>query len=89
MSLMTGAPRSATIQVTQDCELVMVDKPSFQEILAAAPHLAERISDVLVERQAALEESLSTRAARSQAEKTRESVALLTTIRQFFALRNG
>lgn len=89
MSLMTGEPRTATIQATRDCELVIVDKASFRAILAAAPHLAERITEVLVERQAALEENLSNRSARSQAEKAAKSNALLTTIRQFFALRQG
>jgi len=89
MSLMTGEPRSATIQATRDCELVMVDKASFRAILAAAPHLAERITEVLVERQAALEENLSHRAVRSQADKAAKSSALLDTIRQFFALRQG
>ncbi|HSN99494.1 MAG TPA: cyclic nucleotide-binding domain-containing protein, partial [Candidatus Nanopelagicales bacterium] len=87
MSVMTGAPRAATIQATRDCELCVVDKPAFQEILAAAPHLAERITEVLVERQAALEESLSSRAVRSTTDREAKSSALLGTIRQFFALR--
>ena len=87
MSLMTGAPRAATIQAMRDCELCVVDKPAFQEILAAAPHLAERITEVLVERQAALEESLSARATRSTTDRAAKSSALLGTIRQFFALR--
>lgn len=89
MSLMTGEPRSATIQAIQDCELAVVDKASFQEILAAAPHLAERITEVLIERQAALEENLSARVARNPEERAAKSNALLKTIRQFFALRGG
>lgn len=89
MSLMTGEPRSATIQAIQDCELAVVDKASFQQILAEAPHLAERITEVLIERQAALEESISVRMARNPDERAAKSNALLTTIRQFFSLRQG
>src|SRR5690606_40205105 len=51
MSLMTGEPRSATIQALSDCELVKVDKAAFHEILAAAPEIAEKITDVLAARQ--------------------------------------
>jgi small-conductance mechanosensitive channel len=86
MSLMTGERRAATIQATADCELIKVDKDSFHEILAAAPHLAERITQVLVERQAALEENLSARTARTRAETEAKSHALLSRIRLFFSL---
>ncbi|WP_437309896.1 cyclic nucleotide-binding domain-containing protein [Sorangium sp. So ce388] len=85
MSLMTGEPRSATIQAVSDCELVKVDKAAFQEILAAAPGIAEKITEVLVARQSALDENVSVRRARAGAEEAKTS-ALLGKIRQFFSL---
>ncbi|XYI01359.1 cyclic nucleotide-binding domain-containing protein [Sorangium sp. So ce1128] len=85
MSLMTGEPRSATIQAVSDCELVKVDKEAFQEILAAAPGIAEKITEVLVARQSALDENVSVRRARAGTEEAK-TTALLGKIRQFFSL---
>jgi small-conductance mechanosensitive channel/CRP-like cAMP-binding protein len=86
MSLMTGEPRTATIQAVSDCELVKVDKGAFQEILAVAPEIAEKITEVLVARQTALDENVSSRRARVGAEAEAKTSALLGKIRQFFSL---
>jgi len=87
MSLMTGERRAATVQATTDCELVQVSKEAFHEILAADPRLAERISQVLVERQVAIEENMNQRAVRTtRSDAEAKSGALLEKIRQFFAL---
>jgi small-conductance mechanosensitive channel/CRP-like cAMP-binding protein len=86
MSLMTGEPRSATVQAVQECEMVKVDKESFQEVLAAAPALAEEITRILVERQMQLEENLSSRSQRHPADTQARNSALLGKIRRFFAL---
>jgi small-conductance mechanosensitive channel len=87
MSLMTGEQRAATVQAMSDCELVQVSKEAFHEILAADPRLAERISQVLVERQVAIEENINQRMTRStRADAEAKSGALLAKIRQFFAL---
>jgi small-conductance mechanosensitive channel/CRP-like cAMP-binding protein len=86
MSLMTGERRSATVQAALDCELVTVDKESFHEILAAAPHLAERITEVLVARQMEIEENVSARASRPRSEVESKTNAMLGKIKQFFAI---
>jgi CRP-like cAMP-binding protein len=86
MSLMTGERRAATVQATTDCEIVEVDKEAFHEILAADPRLAERISQVLVERQIAIEENINIRASRVRGEAEAKRGALLMKIKQFFAL---
>jgi CRP-like cAMP-binding protein len=86
MSLMTGERRSATVQAASDCALVKVDKESFHEILAEAPHLAERITEVLVARQMEIEENVSARATRSRGEVESKTNALLEKIKKFFAL---
>jgi small-conductance mechanosensitive channel len=87
MSLMTGERRAATVQAMSDCELVQVSKEAFHEILVADPRLAERISQVLVERQVAIEENINQRAIRiTHTDTDAKSGALLVKIRQFFAL---
>lgn len=47
MSLMTGAPRAATVQALSPCELVVVNKPSMQEVLETYPLVLERITAAL------------------------------------------
>lgn len=86
MSLMTGEPRSATIQAVNDCALVKVDKGAFHEILAAAPEIAEKITEVLVARQTALGENVSSRRVRAAGETEAKTSALLGKIREFFSL---
>ncbi len=86
MSLMTGEPRSATVQAVGECEMVKVDKEAFHDILADAPSLAEQITRVLVARQGEIEENLSSRTARSPVDADARNSALLGKIRRFFAL---
>jgi len=87
MSLMTGARRAATVQAALDCELVRIDKEAFQDILAGDPKLVEQISQILVDRQIAMEENISARtAARSKQYKEEKSNALLAAIKEFFSL---
>ena len=47
MSLMTGAPRSATIRAVGPCEMVVINKPSMQEVLESHPELIPRITAAL------------------------------------------
>jgi hypothetical protein len=54
MSLMTGESRSATIVAKTDVECYIVSKDAFQEILEQKPELAATISEILVQREAAL-----------------------------------
>ena len=87
MSLMTGAPRSATIRTLTPCTLLVVDKAAFQEVLQASPELAESISDVLTARQ----EQLDSASSKTQAQKIvgrgqAERRELLHRIKEFFSL---
>jgi len=54
MALLTGERRSATIEAATDVDLFMIDKPAFQDILAANPTIAVDISTLLSERRDAL-----------------------------------
>ena len=55
MALVTGDQRQATVRAVTACELVEVGHAAMQGVLATSPNLAERISSVLAERQAALD----------------------------------
>ena len=87
MSLLTGAARTATIRVKEDAEFVVIDRESFRGTLANNPSIAESLSRILAERQAALvaqREKLDT--ATLERRKRAESGQLLRNIREFFGL---
>jgi NTE family protein len=50
MALLTGAPRSATVEVVLDCHLLVLDAEAFSRLLALQPRLYERLAAVLSER---------------------------------------
>lgn len=86
MSLMTGASRTATVQAMADTELVEVSKEAFHALLVKDPHLAEAVTEVLVQRQSEIEENLSQLTSENDDDANLKSVALLSKIRNFFAL---
>ena len=87
MSLMTGAPRSATVVAVSDVECFRLDKAAFQAILERHPGLAEQVAGVLARRRTGLEavrEGLDAAAReRRLAEASRD---MLGRIRSFFGL---
>jgi CRP-like cAMP-binding protein len=86
MSLMTGASRTATVQAMSDTELVEVSKEAFHALLVKDPHLAEAVTEVLVQRQSEIEENLSQLTSEDDDDANLKSIALLSKIRNFFAL---
>jgi len=82
MSLMTGAPRSATVVAKSDVECYVVDKEAFQQILEETPELADSISDILARHQAA-DEAQAPDAPPTAAQKTQ----LLAKIAAFFGIK--
>jgi CRP-like cAMP-binding protein len=52
---LTGQARAATVQAAGSCELVVVDKAAFTQLLRENPALAELISERLAERRAELD----------------------------------
>jgi small-conductance mechanosensitive channel/CRP-like cAMP-binding protein len=85
MSLMTGEPRNATVRAAVACVLLVIDHDAFHAVLQLAPDLAERVSRVIAERQAALEGRAAARAPEEPTVQERSSV-LLDRIRRFFAI---
>jgi CRP-like cAMP-binding protein len=60
MSLMTGAPRAASVKSLTTMRVLEVTKAAIEPLLAAQPGLLERFSDVLAARQSGLSEIAST-----------------------------
>ncbi len=54
MSLLTGAPRAATVTATAESHLLVLKPAPMRELLHANPGLAERIGETLAERQSRL-----------------------------------
>jgi CRP-like cAMP-binding protein len=54
MSLMTGAPRSATVTAMTALRTLKITKPTIEMLLADTPELLDRFSAILAARQAGL-----------------------------------
>ena len=50
MSLLTGAPRSATVVARSDCEMWEIDKETFAEILHGNESLVQKLGELLAQR---------------------------------------
>ncbi len=87
MSLLTGAVRTASIQVNEDAEFIVIDKESFRSTLANNPSIAESLSQILSERQAGLDaERERLDFAAFQRHKKDVSGRMLSKIKDFFGL---
>ncbi len=87
MSLLTGAPRSATVIATSDVECFRLEKSAVQRLLEARPALAQELAGLLARRQVELDavrEGLDAEAAKAR--EASEAHNLLGRIKQFFAL---
>jgi small-conductance mechanosensitive channel/CRP-like cAMP-binding protein len=87
MSLMTGAPRAATVVALTDVECYRLDKAVFKEVLKDRPELAERAAEILARRTMGLEAAkheLDEEAKRHHLESAKTD--LLGRIRGFFGL---
>lgn len=80
MSLMTGAPRSATVTAIEETRLLEVGKDSFRSILAAEPDLVDRLGAALEKRQVQ-----RARAIADAERQSPESQDVLSRIREYFA----
>lgn len=55
MSLLTGSPRSATVEAVTDCELVEIPKDSISVLFEERPELVDELAHIMTERRAAAE----------------------------------
>jgi len=87
MSLMTGAPRQATVVAATDVVCYRLDKAVFQAVLRDRPELAERVAEVLARRSVDLEavrHDLDEEARRRRVAEA--ALDLLGRMRRFFGL---
>ncbi|MBK9160572.1 MAG: mechanosensitive ion channel [Nitrosomonadales bacterium] len=87
MSLMTGAPRAASVIARTNVECYRLDKEAFEEILLARPGIADEVSQILVTRRAELDSarnSLDDEAIHKEMHHQQHEV--LETIKKFFGL---
>lgn len=61
MSLITGAPRTATVMTIREARTFVIDEPNFRTMLERHPEVAEALSEILAQRQSELAEKLEQR----------------------------
>ncbi len=86
MSLLTGEPRSATVQAEGGCDVVVLTRQELQPVLAADPQIAEKLSKVLAERSAATAAALAEPRAHERSRHSHDEISILSRIRDFFRL---
>jgi trk system potassium uptake protein TrkA len=86
MALMTGEARNATVVATRPCTLIGVDDKAMRRVFAAVPELAQHVSQVIAERQAALASLPTETVDQRRADVEERSSVLLERIRRFFSL---
>jgi small-conductance mechanosensitive channel/CRP-like cAMP-binding protein len=87
MSLLTGAPRSATIRASEEIRLVVLRKEALRPLLVADPTVLERLSKTLARRQAERDDAIH-RATTPEYESpgVDRATQLLNRMRRFFGL---
>lgn len=87
MALLTGEERTATVVTLAPTDFFVIDREAFRETLEKNPVIAERISEILVERRRELEETQALlHEADGQAIED-EKVRVLRRIRDFFGFK--
>jgi len=96
MSLLTGEARNATVRTLEEVQTLSLDKDAFRAIIQKEPKLAERISEIIVNRRKATRDELARRGGPSpgkaqpvplsRAAQEREQQNLLKKIILFFGM---
>ncbi len=86
MSLLTGAPRSATVRAITECTVLEIDKDAVHAVIRQRPELGDALARVEAQRQLELEAAL-----RDDTEVTEEGIGkrarkILSGMREFFEL---
>ena len=86
MSLLTGAPRSATVSAEGPGEVFVLDRQALAPILEADPQIAEVLSKRLAERMAATAARFEDREEEIKRARDEDENTILRRIRSFFGL---
>ncbi|GAC1539606.1 MAG: hypothetical protein NVS3B10_04320 [Polyangiales bacterium] len=76
MSLVTGAPRAATVVTTMPTRTYVVDQPQFQVMLERHPQVADVLSEILAARQSDLTSALEQKPTDSQRSRHLKSMIM-------------
>lgn len=87
MSLITGAPRTATVVTVRETRTFVIDEPSFRAMIARHPEVAEALSDVLAQRQSELAAKLEERAVDDAQRRATRNV-MLARLKGLFGLND-
>ncbi len=83
MSLLTGAPRNATVKATTDCEIIEITAEAFRRFVLANPAAVEHVGAAVATRRAELEQR---RASSETAAPSEAPQSLVDRIRRFLRL---
>jgi small-conductance mechanosensitive channel/CRP-like cAMP-binding protein len=86
MALLTGEPRTATIEALVDTETVVIGKKAFEEIVQGDPTVVEKLGDVIEKRRKAIAEGKEPEEPTPAVAETEEEESVLDKIRDFFNL---
>ena len=87
MSLMTGAPRRASVIAKTDVECYRLDKEAFEAVMQARPAIAEEVTQVLVARSSQLDSALQNLDEENKHnEMHKQHYEILATVKRFFGL---
>lgn len=87
LALMTGEPRTATVQAVQTCELAVIARSALAQVLTSSSAFADLISQRMAERQAALDAiGRDTSPEQQRASVAQHKQRFLRRLREFFAL---
>lgn len=87
MSLMTGAPRVASVIARTDIECYRLDKEAFEEVMRARPGIADEVTHILVERRAQLDNAMQNLDEQTlHKEMHHRHSEVLATVKRFFGL---
>jgi small-conductance mechanosensitive channel/CRP-like cAMP-binding protein len=84
MSLLTGAPRAATVEAITDCTLLEIDKDALTPIVQARSELGDELARVQAYRQLELEQALQDNKEITEADIRKQARKVLTNMKRFF-----
>jgi len=89
MSLLTGAPRSATVQARSQLTVTVIGKQAMSQIISSSPGLAEQFGTILASRKSALAATRETADRASKMKSSEEDRTSLTAKILHFFRRSG
>lgn len=87
-SLLTGAPRRATVVATSRVECLRLDRSDFAELIASRPEITEELSRKLAERQRAFEQALAAVGEPAAPDPEDTQGRMLRAMQRFFGLED-